>query len=214
MTSFIDEYHKLYEKSRIWENNYWMGVPFFKLPMDAMVIQELIVKTKPDYIIETGTAFGGSALFYASICELINNGKVVTVDLNHRYKKDEIEKYKCSERIKFVHGGSTNPLVIERVKKEIDNSNNCMVILDSWHSKEHVYREMCLYNEFVPIGGYMIVEDTHAAGNPVPWKYDDEGPMGAVNTWIEENKDKWEVDYECEKHLLSFNPGGYIRRVK
>ena len=79
---FIDEYHILYEKARIWENNYWMGIKCYKLPFDMMIIQELIVKTKPDFILETGTAFGGSAMFYASICELMDHGRVITCDIN------------------------------------------------------------------------------------------------------------------------------------
>lgn len=214
MTKFIDEYHKLYDSAKIWEKNYWMGVPCWKLPFDQVVLQELIVKTRPDYIIETGTNFGGSTVFYSSICELINHGKVITIDIEDKVMKDEISKYNFSKRIEFIHGGSTNKLIIDRVENFIKQSTNCMVILDSWHTEQHVYEEMKIYNRFVPVGGYMIVEDTHAGnpGNPITWKYDDKGPSAAVERFLKENKN-WTVDYECEKHLMSFNPGGYLRRT-
>lgn len=217
MISAINEYHKHYEKAKIWENTLWMGVPCWKLPMDAFVIQELIVKTKPDWILETGTGHGGSAMFYASICELMNHGKIVTVDIKSMVPMDEVEKYDLSKRITWITGGSTNVIVVDRIMKalELPNPNpNCMVILDSWHTKDHVYEEMFLYKDLVPVGGYMIVEDSHAAGNPVPWKWEDEGPMGAINKFLETESEEWEIDWECEKHLLTFNPSGYLKKIK
>lgn len=208
----IDVYHRLYENARIWENNTWLGISCWKLPLDAFVIQELIIKNKPDFIIETGTGLGGSALFYASICELIDNGKVITVELKNKADISKIQEYKCADRIEFIYGGSTNQLVVDKIFHMV-KEKKCMVILDSWHTKQHVYDELNLYSKLVPVGGYIVVEDSHVNGNPVPWKWDDEGPMGAIDQWLEENGDKWEVDYECEKHLLTFNPSGYLRRM-
>lgn len=210
----IDEYHILYEKARIWDNNSWLGVPCWKLPMDAFVIQELIVKLRPEFIIETGTGKGGSSMFYASICELLGEGKVITVDIENRVDHNKINEYEWSDRIKFIHGGSTNQIIVDKIKGIVGDSTKNMVILDSWHTKDHVYKEMLLYSPFVPVGGYMIVEDSHASGNPVPWEYDDEGPMGAINKWIDLYGDKWEVDFKCEKHLMTFNPKGWIKKIK
>ena len=211
----IDEYHKIYESARVWENTSWMGVPCWKLPMDAFVIQELIVNTRPDWIIETGTGCGGSAMFYASICELMDHGKVITVDIEQKVDMDEVKKYKWSERIEWIHGGSTNLLVVDRIMEILECPNpNCMVILDSWHTMDHVYAEMMMYKKLVPVGGYMIVEDSHVAGNPVPWEHDDLGPMGAIDKFLETEGEQWEVDWECEKHLMTFNPKGYLRRIK
>ena len=207
---FINEYHILYEQAKIWEKNSWFGVPCWKLPFDAFVLQELIVRLRPYWIIETGTGLGGSAMFYASICELLGEGKVITVDINMRTDMDEVRKFEWSDRIDFMYGGSTNPVLFDKVKEKVGD-DPCMVILDSWHTHEHVYKEMCMYSPFVPVGGYMIVEDSHADGNPVPWEWDNKGPMGAINQWLNEN-DNWEVDYECEKHLMTFNPKGYLRR--
>jgi len=209
-------YHIQYEKERIWANNTWMGVPCWKLPMDAFVIQELIVKLKPEFIIETGTGMGGSAMFYASICELLGEGKVITIDIENRRSNNEFWKKRpqvlYEDRIKFIIGDSLNPIVINDVNETVGCQSKCMVILDSWHSKEHVYREMLMYNKFVKEGGYMIVEDSHAAGNPVPWEHNDEGPMGAIIQWIDSYGDSWEIDESCEKHKMTFNPCGYLRR--
>jgi cephalosporin hydroxylase len=213
----INEYHRHYEKAKIWDSNSWMGVPCWKLPMDAFIIQELIVRTKPDFILETGTGCGGSAMFYASICELMDHGKVITIDIEKKVSMDIVEQYKWSERVEFIHGGSTNLLVADKIVKRLVEAKpniDCMVILDSWHTKDHVYEEMFLYKELVPVDGYMIIEDSHAAGNPVPWKWDDEGPMGAINKFLETENHEWTVDYSCEKHLLTFNPSGYLRRIR
>ena len=209
----IDEYHKFYEKNRIWEKNTFLGIPCWKLPMDAFVIQELIFKTKPEFIIETGTGYGGSALFYAAICELIGEGRIITVDIdNNKRKTHRWGQFEWEDRIKFIIGDSLDNKVFIDINETVGCESKCMVILDSWHSKEHVYREMLMYNKFVKQGGYMIIEDSHAAGNPVPWDYDDEGPMGAINQWINSYGDKWEIDTDCEKNLLTFNPKGYLRR--
>ena len=208
----LDEYHKLYEKSRVWEKNTWFGIPCWKLPMDAFVIQELIVRLRPEYIIETGTAKGGSAMFYASICELLGEGSVITIDINLQYNEslNEMGRYEWTDRIRFVHGGSTNPLTYDEVYAIARGKRN-MVILDSWHTKEHVLKEMAMYSKLVPKGSYMIVEDTHSNGHPVPWKWGD-GPFEAVEEWLSVHGSDWEIDYECEKHLFTFNPKGYLKR--
>lgn len=206
-----DSYHIEYEEKRIWEKNTWLGIPCWKLPMDAFVIQELICKTRPNWIVETGTGHGGSALFYASICELIGYGKVLSVDNDSTKFNSTLNRWgntECEKRITFFKGDSVD--IAPKIKELVND--NCMVILDSWHSKEHVYREMIMYSPLVKSGGYMIIEDSHAAGNPVPWEHDDDGPMGAIDQWINSYGDKWEVDTECEKHLMTFNPKGYLRR--
>jgi cephalosporin hydroxylase len=209
----IDRFHIKYEEDRIWNKTSWLGVPCWKLPFDAFVIQELIFKLKPDWIIETGTGKGGSAMFYASICELMHKGNIITVDIEN-INRDDIRNHKWSNRINFLKGSSIDIKILNRIKDIIGYSKNNMVILDSWHTKDHVYREMLLYSRLVPVGGYMIVEDSHANGNPVPWKWNDEGPMGAINMWMNGYGDKWEIDKECEKHLMTFNPRGYLRRIK
>jgi cephalosporin hydroxylase len=208
-----DPYHKIYEKHKLWSKNTWMGVPCWKLPMDAFVIQELIVKTLPEFIIETGTGRGGSASFYASICELLGQGNVITVDIEDKAHPDMF-KYIWGDRINTLIGDSTDKHIFKTIYEQIGGREKCMVILDSWHTEEHVYKEMCMYSDLVPVGGYMIVEDSHVDGNPVKWKWNDRGPMGAIDRWMEENFYAWEIDTECEKHEMTFNPNGYLKRVK
>lgn len=213
MRSMTDDFHIFYETTRVWEKNFWMGIPVWRFPCDMMVQQELIYKIQPDYIIETGTGLGGGAAFFASVCELIGHGKVITIDLTHRYNSNLIPK-KIRDRIIFIGGGSTNPLIFTEVKSLADGKKN-MVFLDSWHVKNYVLEEMNLYSTLVSIGSYMVVEDTHAGkiGHPVQWKYDNLGPYEAVEEFLKTN-DKFEVDYECEKHLLTFHPRGWLKKIK
>lgn len=221
MSTAMNEFHKYYEKSRIWEKNTFFGVPMWKLPFDAFVIQELIVDIRPEFIIETGTGHGGSAMFYASICELLGEGRVITIDIEDKVDMNKVKEYEWSDKITFLHGGSTNPLMIEQIYKDTGwkdlerfyYGNGALVLLDSWHTKEHVLKEMEIYHKFVHDDSYMIVEDSHANGNPVPWEYDDEGPMGAIDEWLRTHDDDWLVDYECEKHLMTFNPKGYLKKI-
>lgn len=206
-----DLYHIWYEKNKVWSNTTWMGVPCWKLPMDAFVVQELIVNTLPEFIIELGTGKGGSASFYASIFELLGQGNVITVDIEDKTHPD-LFKYIWGDRITTLIGDSVDKHIFNEIKEKIGYRRNCMVILDSWHTEKHVYKEMEIYSDLVPVGGYMIVEDSHVDGNPVPWKWNDRGPMGAIEKWMDKYGYEWEIDKECEKHDMSFNPNGFLRR--
>lgn len=218
MVRLSDSFHIWYEKNRMWENTTWMGIPCFKLPFDAWILQELIWTVRPDLIIETGTGKGGSALFYASMMELMkprltDEPRVITVDVNERiyehFLKIPIHIYNS---IEFLVGSSTDQDIVSTVREYAIYANNVMVVLDSWHSEEHVLKELELYSPFVTIGSYLIVEDTHVDGNPVPWNHG-RGPMGAVNTFLESNSD-FVPDRECEKLMFTFNPKGYLKRIK
>lgn len=211
MRRAIDEFHIFYENSRLWEKTKWLGVPMWKLPFDAFIIQELIWKIKPDYIIETGTGKGGSAVFYATICEAMNHGVVLTCDLENKTNMQDAPQ-KILNRIRMYHGGSTNPLIFEKMCKKAEDMRN-IVILDSDHNFDHVRLEMSMYSTLVSVGSYMIVEDTHVNGHPVPWKWED-GPYEAVEDFLKFHGDEWEADFWCEKYMMTFNPKGYLRRVK
>jgi cephalosporin hydroxylase len=212
MRAAVDAFHKFYEKQRLWQNTKWLGIPCWKLPFDAFIIQDIIYETKPDYIIETGTAYGGSALFYASLCELIDHGKVITVDIELKHDNYLSQaKKEIKDRIQFLGGSSTNDHVIKEVSRLTKDSKN-MVILDSWHSYDHVRKELDLYAPLVAVDSYMIVEDTHVSDHPVPWEWG-KGPFEAVEDFLKENDD-FVVDYDREVYFMSFNPSGYLRRVK
>jgi cephalosporin hydroxylase len=183
----------------------------YKLPFDAIVIQEIIAETLPDLIIETGTAKGGSALFYASIMEMLGTlGTVVTIDIISEIPEDVLKARACS-RIKFIEGSSITPRVVEQVR-QLASGKKCMVILDSWHSYDHVCKELELYAPFVSKGCYLIVEDSHVSGHPVEWSYGP-GPFEAIWDFLKLNSE-FQIDFRREKHLMTFNPCGYLLRWK
>ena len=207
----VDEYHQFYEQARLWEHSYWFGIPMWKLPFDAMVIQELIYQIRPEYIIETGTGHGGSALFYAGICELLGEGKVITVDIDKKFEPEHVSQHNWADRITFLHGSSTNEIIFRDIEYLCKGKRN-LVILDSWHSYDHVCKELELYEELVPVGSYIIVEDTHVSGHPVEWEHG-KGPYEAVE-WFLSTRDYFEPQYWCEKYIMTFNPKGYLKRIK
>ncbi|ATZ61220.2 MAG: CmcI family methyltransferase [Methanosarcinales archaeon Met12] len=203
---YVKGFHKLYYYSIIEsapESTRYLGVPIVKNPLDCWVYQEIIYETKPKVIIETGTAQGGSALFLASICDLVG-GEVITIDIENC-------NIPTHPRITKITGDSVSEKTVNKVE-EIVKGRKGMVILDSCHEKEHVLKEMELYSKFVSVGNYLVVEDTNINGHPVlpGWG---EGPMEAVKEFIR-NRDDFEVDRNIEKFLLTFHPKGFLKRVK
>ncbi len=204
----IDNFHKLYYYSSLiggtWKNTTWFGVKIQKNPMDLIIYQEIINFTRPDYIIETGTKKGGSALFFADMCDIIKQGQVITIDINKDIQP-------VHRRISYLTGNSIDPNIVDFVKQRIKDKKT-MVILDSDHSKQHVLEELKIYSEIVSVGSYLIVEDTNCSGFPIP-SLVGEGPMEAVKEFLEMN-DNYKVDISCEKFYFTFNPCGYLVRVK
>ncbi|NEJ82949.1 cephalosporin hydroxylase, partial [Rhizobium leguminosarum] len=141
----------------------WMGVPIIQLPVDILATQEVIWATKPDVIIETGIARGGSLIFMASILAAMGNdkAKVVGVDIDIRaHNRESIESHTMSNRIKMIQGGSVDDDVLAAVKAEIPPGARVMVVLDSDHSYEHVLAECRAYGPLVTEGCYLVVADT------------------------------------------------------
>mgnify|MGYP003941716347 FL=1 len=141
----------------------WMGVPIIQLPVDILATQEVIWATKPDVIIETGIARGGSLIFMASILAAMGNdeAKVVGVDIDIRaHNRESIESHPMSSRIKMIQGGSVDDDVLAAVKAEIPPGARVMVVLDSDHSYEHVLAECRAYGALVTEGCYLVVADT------------------------------------------------------
>ena len=141
----------------------WMGVPIIQFPQDMAVMQELIWDQKPDLIIETGIAHGGSLVFYASIMELIGHGQIIGIDNEIRsHNREVIENHPMAHRIKMIEGSSVDNSTIDKVKQEINSAKKIMVCLDSKHTHEHVLQELNLYSSFVSKGSYLVVFDTTA----------------------------------------------------
>lgn len=209
--SVIDEFHKIYYgtegQPRRWQNTHWLGVKALKCPLDMWIYQEIIFELKPDFIIESGTWNGGSALFLATVCDSINKGLVVTIDINRK------KEFPIHNRIKYITGSSVDEQTINEVRKIIGSSlNKVLVVLDSDHSKKHVLEEMEIYGEFVSKGSYLIVEDTNLNGHPVSPEQGP-GPMEAVEEFLK-NHDEFIIDKEREKFLLTFSPNGYLKKIK
>lgn len=179
-----------------------MGTHIFKCPLDLWIYQEIIFNLKPDIIIESGTADGGGAFFLASICDMLDNGKVITIDIEEKENRPQ------HKRINYLLGSSISEEITAQIKEEISGSNTIMVILDSDHHKEHVLEDLRIYSHSVTKNSYIIVEDTNINGHPVFPGFGP-GPMEAVEEFLNENKD-FKVDEIKEQFSLTFNPRGYI----
>lgn len=198
-------FHRVYHGSpgRTWMNTRWLGAPLLKCPLDLWVYQELIARVRPDVIVETGTHKGGSALYLASICDLLDHGRVVTVDIRD---KGDLPEH---ARITYLKGSSTSPEIVSRITEEA--SGTTMVILDSYHSRDHVLEELEAYGPLVQAGSYVIVEDTNVNGHPSHPKFGP-GPWEAVEDFLVSHPE-FRVDTECEKFFMTQNPRGYLLRV-
>jgi cephalosporin hydroxylase len=206
----VRRFHQLYYRRWLTEradtiNLSWYGYQVFKCPFDLWVYQELLVRTRPDVVVETGTRFGGSALYLAMVLDQIDHGRVITVDIKPQPRRPE------HPRITYLTGSSIDPGITEQIRQAV-GSQRAMVVLDSDHTEAHVYEEMVVYSPLVRPGDYLIVEDTNANGHPV---YPDfgPGPMEAVDKFLAGNGD-FVIDRRCERFLLTMNPRGYLRRLQ
>ena len=202
----IDEFHKLYYP--VCGRNNWLGYQVLKCPMDLMAYQQLIYLTRPDVIIETGTYAGGSALFIATVCDAIDHGYVISIDIQNDRFKDLLPKH---QRITWLSGSSLDVDVHKDVQ-HLTRGWQGMVVLDSNHEADHVYQEMVAYASYVAKGCYMIVEDTNIGGRPVVPECK-AGPYQAVEKFLKGNHDfLWDQAFEANLEL-TFNPGGYLKRT-
>jgi len=204
----IDRFHKLYYNSKktTWANTFWMGVPCLKCPLDLWIYQEMVFDLKPDRIVECGTAGGGSSFFLAHMCDLVGHGTVLTIDIEAWPNRP------VHERTTYLLGSDTSDEIVGRVREFVKDAKTVMVILDSDHSKEHVAKELDIYGKFVTPGSYIIVEDSNLGGHPVKHRISP-GPMGAIKEFLAENT-HFIADHGREKFYLTFNPSGYLKRIR
>ncbi len=176
---------------------------------------------RPNLIIETGIARGGSLIFSASILELLSgDGRVVGVDIDIReHNRVEIEQHPLYPRIRMIQGSSVDPEIFRQVEREAETRDRVLVILDSNHTHEHVARELQLYAPLVTKGSYLIVFDTIIEDMPSdfsagrPWGKDD-NPKTAVREFLK-STDRFIIDEEYNRKLLiTVAPEGYLRCVK
>jgi cephalosporin hydroxylase len=200
-----------YDTDATWTNRTWLGVRALQNPNDAWVHQELIVEQKPDYIIEAGTAAGGSALLWALVLREVNpKGRVITIDIDDLCAGAR-EHPLWKQRIDFMLGSSTDPRIIDTIAQRV-RGKKVLVILDSDHRKEHVLNELKAYSPMVSVGGYLIVQDTEINGHPVHPTFGP-GPMEAVDEFLA-GDDRFVSDRSREALLHTMHPKGYLKRVK
>jgi cephalosporin hydroxylase len=199
----------------------WMGRPILQFPQDLVVLQEIIWSTKPDLIIETGIAHGGSLVFDASMLELLGgDGYVLGIDIDIRaHNRSAIEAHPMARRIRMIEGSSVDPEVVRQVADHAAGKASVMVILDSNHTHEHVLAELQLYAPLVSAGNYCVVFDTSVEDAPDelfrdrPWGKGN-NPKTAVWEFLRQN-DAFEIDRSMEnKALITVAPDGFLRRVK
>jgi len=193
-------------QQRIMRKTTWMGVPAHKHPYDFWVYQEIIYEQKPDFIIEIGNAKGGHLLALAHLCDIIDNGKVIGIDINYKFID---EKVRTHPRIILLEGDGCE--MFEKVKEIINDFSNILVIEDSSHTYENTLKILRTYSCLIPPGGYFIIEDSicHHGLNTGP----NPGPYEAIETFLAENPD-FEADREKESFIITWNPKGYLRRKK
>lgn len=212
ITKATEFFHHMYYNGlgepRVWEHTLWLGYQVFKTPFDLWVYQEIINELRPDVIVETGIARGGSVAYLLSICRLVGKGEVVGVDIEITPQASHLANV---PDVTLLKGSSTDPGIVQQVK-DIIRGRSALVILDSDHARDHVLEEMRLYSEFVPVGGYMIVEDSNVNGHPIKPEHGP-GPYEAIEAFLAECDD-FEIDKSREKYYLTFNPNGYLRRIK
>ncbi len=200
----------------------WMGRPIIQYPQDMMAMQEIIWNVKPDLIIETGIAHGGSLVYYASLLELIGKGEILGVDIDIReHNRIEIENHPMFKRIKMIQGSAISPAIVAEVATHAVGKQTILVLLDSNHTHAHVLAELELYAPFVSLNSYIVVYDTiveklpkdYMPGHKRPWGVGD-NPMTAMRAFIEKNP-KFEIDHSINnKLMISVAPDGYLKRTK
>ena len=185
-----------------------------------MILQEIVWNARPDVIVETGVARGGSMILAASLLEMIGAGRVIGVDIDIRaHNRAAIEEHPLAERVRLIQGSSTEPEIVAEVRDEIGSAERVMVILDSHHSHAHVRDELEAYAPLVTVDQYLVVADTIIEELPVqthrprPWGPGD-NPRTAVDDYLK-TTDAFELDeYIAARQLLASSPGGYLRRVR
>jgi cephalosporin hydroxylase len=204
----------------------WLGRPIIQYPQDIVAMQEIIWTCKPDLIIETGIAHGGSLIFSASMLELNaacggpSHAKVLAVDIDIRpHNRDAIENHPMFKRIEMIQGSSIESGIVAEVRRRAAGFKNVLVSLDSNHTHDHVLEELKAYAPLTSVGNYCVVFDTIVENMPAemfgdrPWAPGD-NPMTAVNAYLADHPE-FVVDTAVDHKLkISVAPSGYLKRVR
>ena len=203
----IDAFHRAwYASPNTHAFTFYEGVPILKNPMDLWVYQEIIWDIKPTLIVETGTAYGASALYFARQLDRVGVGAVVSVDV------EPATSLPPHPRVSYVTGSSVDPKVVAAIRTCAQAHPRVMVVLDSDHGQDHVLAELEAYGGLETPGQFLVVEDTNINGRPVPvdWK-GGPGPGPGVDAWLPQHPE-FERALLAERYMLTCHPGGWLRR--
>ena len=201
-----------------WDNKYvysftWLGRPIIQLPEDLIRIQEVIHSVRPELIIETGVAHGGSLVYYASLCKAMERGRVIGIDNEIRpANRSALENHLLFPFITLIEGSSIDPMVLDQVKAEAGSAESVLVLLDSCHTKEHVLAELAAYAPLVTPDSYIVAMDGimgEVVGAPrtkADWTWNN--PRQAALEFVENNP-----DFQIEELSFPFNEGSINNRV-
>jgi cephalosporin hydroxylase len=202
----------------------WQGRPIIQLPEDIIRVQEVIYETKPDVIIETGIAHGGSLIFYASLCKAMGKGRVIGIDIEIRpHNRKAIEEHLLFEFITLIEGSSIDAEIVSQVKAMIKPGEKVLVILDSNHTKQHVYDELKAYHDIVTPGSYIIATDGIMKDlYDVPrgsndWKSDH--PTAAAEEFAKEHPEfvlvqpEWMFNESELSENINHWPGAWLKKI-
>jgi cephalosporin hydroxylase len=197
----------------------WLGLPIIQMPPDIVALQEIIWATRPQVIVETGVARGGSVILSASLLELIGDGEVIGVDIEIRpHNRQAIEAHPMAHRVHLVEGSSIDPQIVDQVRRRVSGAERVLVVLDSNHTHEHVLAELEAYASLVSPGQYLIVADTvvedipEQTHRPRPWGPGN-NPRTAMDAFVATHPEFIPDAYVNAKLLMSSSPGGYLRRA-
>jgi cephalosporin hydroxylase len=213
------KFYEIFSSYRYQYNFSWLNRPIIQIPQDIVALQEIITIVKPDLIIETGVAHGGSLIFYASLLELLGQGQVVGIDIDIRaHNRQAIEAHFLSKRIKLIEGSSVDQAVFDQVVTIAKNHKKVLVCLDSLHTHEHVLKELKLYSQLVSSDSYLVVFDTIIEQMPDdfsinrPWGKGN-NPQTAVSSFMKDNKE-FVIDRQWQdKLLITAAPDGYLKKL-
>lgn len=232
MNLYSDEAFKILSREWVrvgWNQKYqytfsWMGRPIIQLPEDMIRMQEVIFNLKPDVIIETGVAHGGSLIFYSSLCKALDKGRVIGIDIEIReHNRIAIEQHPLSDRITLIEGSSTSPDIIQQVQALVQPNETTLIILDSNHSYQHVSDELETYSSLVSVGSYIVATDgimydlTDVPRGEKNWQYDN--PTWAARDFAQKHPEfvieqpEWIFNESTLTENITHWPDAWLKRI-